>query len=188
MAGKIEINLENIVTTKSSSKSIRALNELVCYLRCFLEMCVFPDNPQQVTKVICALLQTSHLNKGILSFNFPSEIREQFQLKRNYHIRLIHNDVFAFCKKLQPQYKLMCQVSIDAYGSEKKYALRRIQKLVWKSPRHLDNISITQYDEKYITVVNFRLQQCSRIETETSNLTQAIYFLQKTLLPKDERD
>ncbi len=187
VAGKVEINLSDTNVTGANRSTI-VLNEFRCYLQCFLETCVFPDNPQRVLKVIRTLLQTANLKRNILSFNFPYEIRDQFCLRNSYHMQLCHKDVFEFYKELRNHHKFMCHISIDALGKKKKYALRRIQKIVWKSHTHIDGISITRYNSSYIVVINFRLQECPRIEIKSDDMIQAIYDLQKVLLPKNEQN
>ena len=109
VAGKIVINA---TPTMHLNGAPREINDLICYLYCFLDSSVYPGNKPQSTKVIRKILVNAHLSNNILAFSFPKKIRLQFCLQKKYRINISDkNTAFDFfIDDLLPKNKLACNL------------------------------------------------------------------------------
>lgn len=165
----------------------REINNLICYLYCFLDSGVYSDNKPQSTKVIRKMLMNAHLSNSILSFSFPRKIRLQFCLQKKYRINIRDkNTAFNFfIGDLLPKNKLACSINVEAIGAEQRLAVRRIQKIILDSKEHLRSVSIRKQTNGYITILKFRLKSIPRKKLHIQKkLTLAIYTLQEELSPE----
>ncbi len=161
----------------------KTLNDLVCYLYCFLENCAYPGNTPQTTKTIGKMLQNAVFKDNILSFTFPKKIRAQFRLQGRYYLNLNTGSAYDFyMDDLLPQYKLACEINIEASGNEKKLALIKIQRLVLNSSKYVKSVSVKKYGAKYITIVKLKMEARKRIKIIEYSLNDSIYKLQEILL------